>query len=66
MRSSNVPLFHSGWVGREVHAAIHDVVEEFAVLGVLHDDEDAFGRFHDLVQLGDGGVPDQFEDVQLA
>ena len=53
-------------MGAGVHAAVHDVVEELAVLRVLHDDEDAVGRLDDLVELRDGGVAHQFEDVQLA
>jgi hypothetical protein len=53
-------------MGSRVHSAVHDVVEELAVLRVLHDDEDAIGGFHDFVELGDGGVADQFEDVQFA
>ncbi len=51
---------------KKVHSAVHDIVEELPILRVLHNNEDAVGRFHDLVQLGDGGVPDQFEDVQLS
>ena len=53
-------------MGRGVHAAVHDVVEELAVLRVLHDDEDAVGGLDDFVELGDGGVADQFEDVQFS
>jgi hypothetical protein len=40
----------------EIHFSIHNVVEELAILGVLHDHEDVVGSFDDLVELGDGGV----------
>lgn len=43
---------------RELHAAVHDVVKEFTVLGVLHDDEDAFRGLDDLVELCYRGVSD--------
>lgn len=66
MQSSSVLPVRCDCIGGEVHAAIHDVVEEFSVLGVLHHDEDALGGLDYLVELGDGGVADQFEDVQLA
>lgn len=51
---------------KEIHAAVHDVVEELSVLGVLHDHENIIGCFDDFIELGDGGMPDHFEDVQLA
>lgn len=50
----------------EVHATVHDVVEELPVLGVLHDHEDDVGGLYDLVELCDGGVAYEFEDVELA
>ena len=50
----------------EVHAAVHDVIKEFPVLGVFHDDEDPVVGFDDLVELGYRRVADQFEDVQLS
>lgn len=45
-------------MGDEVHAAVHDVIEELSVLGVFHDDEDPVVGLDDLVELSDGGMPD--------
>lgn len=38
----------------------HDVVEEFPVFDVLHDEEKMLGGFDYLVELDDAGMPDQF------
>lgn len=46
--------------------AFDDVVEQFPGLHVLHDQEELFGCFDDLVQLYDAGMSDEFEDVDLA
>jgi len=48
-----------------VHAAIHDVVKKLSVLSVLHDHEDDIWGLYDLVELRDGGVSDEFEDVEF-
>ena len=44
----------------------HDVVEEFPVFDVLHDEEKVLGGFDYLVELDDAWVPDQFQDVDLS
>jgi hypothetical protein len=36
------------------------------MLSILHDHKNVVGRLYDFVQLSDGGVPDHFEDMQLA
>ena len=36
------------------------------MLSILHDHKNVVGCLYDLVQLSDGGMPDHFEDVQLA
>lgn len=46
--------------GGEVHAAVHDVIEEFSVLGVFHDDEDPIVGLDYFVELGYRRMPDQF------
>ena len=43
-------------MGMGVHAAVHDVVEELAVLGVLHYHKDDIRCLYNLVELCDGGV----------
>ena len=53
-------------MGMGIHAAVHDIVEELAILGVLHDHEDDIGCLYDLVELCDGGVAYKFEDVEFA
>ena len=52
------------WSG--VLLAFDDVVEELSILHVLHDEEELFGGFDDLVELDDVGVSDQLEDVDLS
>ena len=54
MGSSDVLLFRFCWLSERVHAAVHYVVEEFSILGVLHDHEDVVVGLDDLVELGDG------------
>lgn len=65
-QNSDVPTSRSSCISDSIHSAVHDVVEKFPILRVLHDHEDGLGCLDDLVELGDGGVSDQFEDVQLA
>lgn len=43
-----------------------DMVEEFAVGSVLHDQQQVLGRFDQLVQLDDVGMAHQFQNVDLA
>lgn len=45
--------------------AVDDMVEELPLFHELHDEEQLFGGFDDLVELDDVGVPDQFQDVDL-
>ena len=53
-------------MGRGVHAAIHNIVEELTILGVLHDHEDDIGGLYNLVELCNGWVAYKFEDVEFA
>lgn len=45
---------------------LHDVVEEFASTGVLHDQVKLARCLNDFIQLDDVGVSDQFEDVDFS
>lgn len=55
--SAGIPFVHP--------LLLHDVVEQFPALHVLHHQEEMFGRFDDLVQLDDVGMPDELEDMDL-
>jgi hypothetical protein len=48
---------------QRIHSGIHDVIEKFPILCVLHDHEDGIGCFDDFVELCYGAVPYKFEDV---
>ena len=43
-----------------------NVVEQFSVAAVLHDQEKALGCLDDFVQLNDGGVPNDLQDVDFS
>jgi len=44
----------------------YNIVEEFTILAVLHDEEELTLSLNDLVQLDDVGMPDLLEDLDLA
>lgn len=44
---------------------LDDVVEEFALFHELHDEEELFRRFDDLVKLDDVRVPDQLQNMNF-
>ena len=44
---------------------LDNIVEELAILHVLHDQEQLLGGFDDLVQLDQVGMPDELEDMDL-
>jgi len=66
VRNSGEPLSHSCCISQNLHSAVHDVVKKLPILRILHDHEDCVGGFYDFVQLSDGRVADQFEDVEFA
>lgn len=45
---------------------LNDVVEEFPLLHVLHDQEQLFGRLDDFVELDDIWMPDELQYVYLS
>jgi hypothetical protein len=50
-----------------LHSAIgHDVIEELATGGVLHDQVKLPSRLNDLIELHDVGMPYKLEDVHLS
>lgn len=53
-------------LGEGLHFTIHDIIKEFAMLRVLHDNEDVGGGLDDFIHLCDGGMPGYFEDMELA
>jgi hypothetical protein len=46
--------------------AIDDVIEQLALLNVLHDEEEVLRSLNNFVQLDDARVPDQLKNVDLA
>jgi len=44
----------------------HDKVEELAAVGILHDHEELFIRFYDLIELDNVGMAHLLEDFNLA
>lgn len=58
VQSNDELLANFCWIENRVHFAVHDIVEELAILSVLHDHEYVVGCFDDLVELCDGGMPD--------
>lgn len=44
---------------------LNNIVKQLAVLYVLHDEEEMAAGFDDLVQLDDGRVADELQDVDL-
>ena len=49
-----------------VHSSVvNDVVEQFAVLHILHNQEKILGSLDDLVELDDVRVPHSLQDVDL-
>ena len=49
----------------EVHSAIHNVVEKLSVLRVLHDHEDGVRCFDDFIELSDGWMSYELQNVQF-
>lgn len=44
----------------------NDVIEKLAVLYVLHNQKQMAGGLYDFIQLDDGRMPNQFENVDLS
>ena len=44
----------------------NDVIEKFTVLYVLHNQKQMARGFYDFIQLNDGRMPDQFQNVDLS
>ncbi len=37
-----------------------DIIEQFSIFDILHDEKEMLGSLYDLIELNDAGVPDQF------
>lgn len=50
-----------------IHPFLADnIVKQLTPLHVLHDKEEMFGSFDDLIQLNDIGMPNQLQNVDLS
>ena len=59
-----VEEFESLWF---LHALVlHDVVEKFSTVSILHDQVELLGRLNDFVELNDVWVSDHLQDVNLS
>lgn len=37
-----------------------DIIEQFSIFDILHDEKEMLGSLYDLIELNDAWVPDQF------
>lgn len=64
--NSSAPQLMIDLVISMLHFSIHNIIEKFSIICILHHDKDSILWLYNFVKLSNRRMPHQFQDVQLS